>query len=95
MTPGQSKAKASPDDKQEFLKNVTKLLTILGKMGKQKPGGVDISKEMQAASDAVQKALEKTGGDSSTAPAADATGDADASAQAPPSPDTGSSGGAA
>ena len=94
---GQTAAKASPDDKQEFLKDITKLLTILDKMGKRKPNGVDISKYMKAASSAVEDALKATSGsgDDTQAPAADATGDAQASAGAPPSPDTGSSGGAA
>ena len=89
-----SKAKPSPDDKQEFLTSVTKLLSVLGKMGKMKPNGVDISKYMKAAADSVEKALQATAGDgdSSQAQAGDATGDAGASATPPPSPDTGATG---
>lgn len=91
-----AQAKPSPDDKQEFLKDVTKLLTILDKMGKRKPNGVDISKYMKAAADAVEKALAASSGsgDTSTGPDADATGDAEASANQTPPPDTGASGAA-
>lgn len=93
---GSPSAKPSPDDKQEFLKDVTKLLTILDKMGKRKPNGVDISKYMKAAADSVEKALAATSGsgDTSTGPDADATGDAEASANQTPPPDTGASGAA-
>lgn len=93
---GSPAQKPSPDDKQEFLKDVTKLLTILDKMGKRKPNGVDISKYMKAAADAVEKALAATSGsgDTSTGPDADATGDAGASANQTPPPDTGASGAA-
>ena len=89
------KAKPSGDDKQEFLTSVTKLLTILGKMGKMKPGGVDISKYMKAAADAVEKAVEAVYGgkqDDSTGTSTDTTGDAEASASATPPPDTGATG---
>jgi hypothetical protein len=93
---GAPKAKGSTDDKQEFLTSVTKLLTVLAKMGKLKPNGVDISKEMKAAASAVEQALTKTSGsgDASTSPASDSTGDAQAAASGAASPDTGSTGGA-
>jgi hypothetical protein len=92
-----AKAKGSTDDKQEFLTSVTKLLTVLAKMGKLKPNGVDISKEMKAAATAVEQALTKTSGsgDASTSPAADSTGDAQPAAGGAAAPDTGSTGGAA
>jgi hypothetical protein len=94
---GAPKPKGSTDDKQEFLTSVTKLLTVLAKMGKLKPNGVDISKEMKAAASAVEQALTKTSGsgDDSTSPAADSTGDAQPAAGGAASPDTGSTGGGA
>jgi hypothetical protein len=93
---GSAQKKASPDDKQEFLKDITKLLTILDKMGKRKPNGVDISKYMKAAADAVEKALAATSGsgNDSQSTAGDATGDAEGSGdtQTPPPADTGATG---
>lgn len=93
MSGGKPK-KAASDDKQEFLTSVTKLLSVLGKMGKMKPNGVDISKFMKAAADSVEKALQATSGDGDTSGGAtgDATGDAGASAGASPPPDTGATG---
>lgn len=88
--------KASPDDPQEFLKDTTKLLAVLAKMGKSKPKGMDISKFMKAAADAVEKAVEAVYGgkqDDSAGTPTDTTGDAEASASAtPPPPDTGATG---
>jgi len=90
-------AKGSPEDKQLFLEGVTKMLTALAKMGKLKPNGVDISKEMKAAASSIEQALNKTSGsgDPSTSPASDSTGDAQAAAGGAASPDTGSTGGGA
>ena len=86
--------KPAPDDKQEFLKDVTKLLTILDKMGKRKPNGVDISKYMKAAAESVEKALAATSGsgDSSTGPSGDATGGAEPAAGADTATEVGSAG---
>ena len=94
-SPAASGQKPSPDDPQEFLKDTTKLLAVLAKMGKSKPKGIDISKYMKASADAVEKAVEAVYGgkqDDSTGTSTDTTGDAEASASATPPPDTGATG---
>lgn len=56
--PGQpdasSQAAATPDPDREFLEATTKLLTVLGKMGKMQPRGMDVSKFTDAAAQSIK-----------------------------------------
>lgn len=55
---GQGASKGASKDKDtEFLESVTKLLNVLGKMGKLEPRGMDVSKYTQAAADALKECV--------------------------------------
>lgn len=95
-----SKAKGEgPDDKQQFLQMITKLLSVFTKMEKMKPNGKDISKFTKAMAKTAEDCLTAVSGDSgdgsdattAAGTGADATGDATGAAAAAPPPDTGAS----
>src|SRR5271154_7536767 len=54
---GAGGASAPKDADHQFLDMTTKLLSVLQKMQDMKPRGVDVSKELQAAADAVKQAV--------------------------------------
>ncbi len=60
---GKKTKSASSGTDQEFLSNVTKLLSVLAKLGKTKPNGKSISKYTQAAADSMQDMLKAVYGD--------------------------------
>ena len=72
----------------EFVQNVAKLLTVLQKMGKSKPNGVDISKYTKACSQVLKDCLEQVSTGGSAVPGGSAPGAEEGS----PPADVGSTG---
>jgi hypothetical protein len=64
------------DQDHQFLDMTTKLLSVIQKMQDMKPRGQDVSKELQAAADAVKQAVSKVfGKDGMAGDGSDQTGD--------------------
>src|SRR5271154_1021603 len=59
---GGAGAAAPKDADHQFLDMTTKLLSVIQKMQDMKPRGQDVSKELQAAADAVKQAVSKVFG---------------------------------
>lgn len=73
---GGAAAAGGKDQDHQFLDMTTKLLSVIQKMQDMKPRGQDVSKELQAAADAVKQAVSKVfGKDGMAGDSSDQAGD--------------------
>lgn len=73
---GGAAAAGGKDQDHQFLDMTTKLLSVIQKMQDMKPRGQDVSKELQAAADAVKQAVSKVfGKDGLSGDSSDQAGD--------------------
>lgn len=81
--PGTPGSGADPNEEHsQFVTNMGKLLTVMNKMEKIKPNGVDISKYMKAASQVLKDCMEQVSTGGADTPDASATASEEGSAPA-------------